>query len=84
MKYYVFIDEYGNETYQTHQYEVSHPNMYEITEEDYNKKVEEFIAIAEMELQELEKTKDDRIAQLEAENAALLYQVLTGEEFTDV
>ena len=84
MKYYVFIDEYGNETYQTHQHEVSHPNMYEITEEDYNKKVEEFIAIAEAELQESEKAKDDRIAELEEENAALLFQLLTGEDMTNV
>lgn len=84
MRYYVFIDEHGNETYQTHQNEVNHPNMHEITETEYNMKVDEFKAIAEAELQTAEKSKDERIAELEKENASLLYQVLTGEELTDV
>lgn len=39
---------------------------------------------AEAEFAQAEQTKDERIAELEQENAALLYQVLTGEVFADV
>lgn len=60
------------------------PQCIPITEEEYNAAIEKLIKSAESEEIAYEKSKDDRIAELEAENAALLYQVLTGEELTDV
>lgn len=56
----------------------------EITKEEYDNAMEEMKAKAELEIELAEQSKDERIAELEAENAALLYQVLTGEELTDV
>lgn len=56
----------------------------EITKEEYDNAMEEMKAKAELEIELAEQSKDARIAELEAENAALLYQVLTGEELTDV
>ncbi len=56
----------------------------EITEVEYNSAIEELRAQSEAEAETAEQSKDERIAELEAENAALLYQVLTGEELTDV
>ena len=32
----------------------------------------------------VEQSKDEQIAALEQENAALLFQILTGEEYADV
>ncbi len=52
----------------------------EITEDEYN--VATTRLQAENDAQEL--SKDEYIKQLEAENASFLYQILTGEEFTDV
>ena len=66
----------------------------EITEVEYNSAIEELRAQNEAEAEAIaaaEQSKDERIAELEAENskleaenAALLYQVLTGEELADV
>ena len=56
----------------------------EITEVEYNSAIEELRAQNEAEAETAEQSKDERIAELEAENAALLYQVLTGEELADV
>ena len=56
----------------------------EIGEEEYHTAIRELREKAEAEAAEAEQRKDERIAELEAENAALLYQVLTGEELTDV
>lgn len=84
MKYYKFTDQNGNITYQSHIVEVIRDEMTEITEEEYFSVLAEFQAKAEAETESAEQSKEDRIAELEAENAALLYQVLTGEEFTDV
>ena len=58
--------------------------LIEISEEEYKTAIEELQRRLESEETEAEQTKDERIAELEAENAALLYQVLTGEELTDV
>ena len=62
-------------------------NCVELTEEEFNTAIKEINARIQREAEEAEsaeQTKDERIAELEAENAALLYQVLTGEEYSDV
>lgn len=59
-------------------------NMIELSEEEYVSLSLEFSKKAEAEAQAAEQAQEDYIAELEAENAALLYQVLTGEELTDV
>ncbi len=59
----------------------------EISEEEYTKAVEALMEAAKKECEEaaeIEKSKDDRIAELEQENAALLFEVLTGEAYADV
>ncbi|MBQ7962439.1 MAG: hypothetical protein IJ289_07540 [Clostridia bacterium] len=84
MKYYKFTDQNGHITYQSHIAEVIRDEMTEITEEEYFSVLAELQAKANAETESAEQSKDDRIAELEAENAALLYQVLTGEELTDV
>lgn len=71
-------------SYQKYRYAVDLTDLVEITEEEYFSVLAELQAKAEAETESAEQSKDDRIAELEAENAALLYQVLTGEEFTDV
>ena len=58
--------------------------LIEISEEEYTTAIEELQRRVESEAAEAEQSKDERIAELEAENAALIYQVLTGEELTDV
>ncbi len=69
----------------------SDDSMTEITKDEYdelldefNKKLQELSEQISAEESQIEQSKDERIATLEAENAALLYQVLTGEELTDV
>lgn len=69
----------------------SDDSMTEITKDEYdelldefNKKLQELSEQIAAEGSQIEQSKDERIAALEAENAALLYQVLTGEELTDV
>lgn len=69
----------------------SDDSMTEITKDEYdelldefNKKLQELSEQISAEESQIEQSKDERIAALEAENAALLYQVLTGEELTDV
>lgn len=58
--------------------------LVEMTEAEYNADVAALLALAEEEDAAAEQTKDEQIAELEQENAALLYQLLTGEEYTDV
>ena len=84
MKYYKFTDNNGNVTYQSHTKEVNYPKMQEITEAEYIAFLEEFKTKAETEVETGEQSKDERIAELEAENAALLYQILTGDELNNV
>lgn len=58
-------------------------NMIQIDEDEYNTLMNEFESRWEIEMNKLiseEISKDQKIAELEAENAALLYQILTGEE----
>lgn len=61
--------------------ELTDPNAEEITEESYNAALAE---IEEKNRSENERQEEDSIASLERENAALLYQVLTGEVYEDV
>lgn len=58
--------------------------LVEMTEAEYNAGVAALQALAEEEDAAAEQTKDEQIAALEQENAALLYQLLTGEEYADV
>lgn len=83
MFFYKYIDKKGNVTYQAHNDAVIREEMTEITEEEYNSVIAELQAKAEAETEASEQSKDERIATLEKENAALLYQLLTGEELTD-
>lgn len=83
MYYYKFIDNEGNVTYQAHKNAVSRDEMTEITEEEYNSYLEGLRAEAENQIVSEELQKDEYIKELEAENAALLYQILTGEELSD-
>ena len=65
--------------------EVKADDLEEISKEEFDSALEEQRMKAEEEnVPASEQSKDERIAELEAENAALLYQVLTGEELTDV
>lgn len=60
------------------------PDYQEISEAAYDEAIESLRERVKAEQSAAEQSKDERIAALEAENAALLYQVLTGEELTDV
>ena len=58
-----------------------------VSEDEYNSVLAELVAKADAEqiTADSQKQSDaERIAELETENAALLYQLLTGEELTDV
>ncbi|MBQ6165248.1 MAG: hypothetical protein IJK23_12300 [Clostridia bacterium] len=59
----------------------------EITEEEYNAGVAEIEARIALRAERIhaaqEQSKDERIEELERENAALLFELLTGEEYTD-
>ena len=59
-------------------------NCIPITEEEYNTAMAELEAKAQQEQEEAQQAEQTYIEQLEAENASLLYQLLTGEEYTDV
>ncbi len=58
--------------------------LQEITEQEYTVLSEKIAAEAEAEAAAVERSKDERIAELEQENAALLFEVLTGEAYSDV
>lgn len=60
------------------------PQCIPISEEEYNAAIAELKAKAQAEYETEQQAEQSYIQQLEAENAALLYQVLTGEVFTDV
>lgn len=59
-------------------------NFIEITKEEYNSISLEFEQKAQAEDEAIQQEEQSYISQLEAENAALLFQILTGEEFADV
>ena len=69
---------------QTSDKEIIDDNLVIISEEEYAALMTDIQKQTESENTKTEQTKDERIAALEAENAALLYQVLTGEVLQDV
>ena len=58
--------------------------LVEMTETEYNKEVSALLALAAEQDAAAEQSKDEQIAALEQENAALLFQILTGEEYANV
>ncbi len=80
MKYYKQIENNIITGYISSEEECKSKFLFEITEDEYEAAISELIVQEEV----IEQSKDERIAELEKENAALLYQVLTGEELTDV
>ena len=59
--------------------------LVEMTEAEYNADVAALLAQAEEEEDAAaEQTKDEQIAALEQENAALLFQLLTGENYESI
>lgn len=55
----------------------------EISEEEYNDAITQLEAEIETENAEITKKRENRILELEKENAALLYELLTGEAFVE-
>ncbi len=87
MNYYKQIKNGEVISYQTNSNKVEDETLFEITQEEYEQ------AIAEIRQQNEEIAVDEnptyeelenRVLELERENAALLYENLTGEVFTDV
>lgn len=87
MNYYKQIKNGEVISYQTNSNKVEDESLFEITQEEYEQ------AIAEIRQQNEEIAVDEnptyeelenRVLELERENAALLYENLTGEVFTDV
>lgn len=60
------------------------PQCIPIAEEEYRNIIAELEAKAQAEYEAEQQAEQSYVEQLEAENAALLFQVLTGEELTDV
>lgn len=63
-------------------------NFEEISQEEYTQALNEMYVYTEehnrIESEKAAETEKTYVGQLEAENAALLFQMLTGEEFSDV
>lgn len=59
------------------------PQCIPISEEEYNTAIAELEAKAQAEYEAEQQAEQSYIEQLESENAALLYQILTGEEYDD-
>ena len=55
-----------------------------ISEDEYHAAIEEIKAKAQAELEAEQEAEQTYVEQLEIENAALLFQILTGEVFKDV
>ena len=85
MKYYKKTDENGNIVLIATTAVLTDTSLTEISEEEYSELEysEEFVE-EPTEEDMTEQSKDERIAELEKENASLLFQLLTGEEYTDV
>lgn len=92
IKYYKkWIEDEQRYQYEERDHSVDDDSMTEITKEEYDAEVAEqwnlYLASHPAEEESENQTYEELIAkntELEAENAALLYQVLTGEELTDV
>lgn len=78
MHYYKEIQNEELISLQSFNYEVEMPNFIEITKNEYDSLIEE---IKEKAQQEINDEKIPTYEELEEENARLLYQLLTGEEF---
>lgn len=78
MYYYKEIQNEELISLQSFNYEVEMPNFIEITKNEYDLLIEE---IKEKVQQEVNDEKIPTYEELEEENAKLLYQLLTGEEF---
>ncbi len=84
MKYYKQIENETITAYISSEDDCENEILVEITQEEYSSAIEQMIAKNLSEEKASEQSKDDLIAELEKENAALLYQVLTGEVYSDV
>lgn len=92
IKYYrKWLEEEQRYQYEQRKQSVDDASMTELTKEEYDAEVAEqwnaYLASLPAEEQSESPIYEELIAknaELEAENAALLYQVLTGEELTDV
>ena len=60
------------------------PNKIPITEEEYNEAMARLEAEAKTEVERIAAEEIAYVENLEKENASLLFQLLTGEEYTDV
>ena len=92
MRYYrKWLEDEGRFQYEERAYIVSDNSMEEITEEEFTAETEkqwaEYLASLPEEDISFKPSYDELLAmnaELESENAALLFQILTGEEFEDV
>ena len=92
IKYYKkWIEEAGRFQYEQRNHDVSDDSMEEITEAEYTVETEKQWAeyIASLPNEEISGAPSydellEKNTQLETENAALLFKLLTGEEFADV
>lgn len=93
MYYYKTVENNQIISIETRRHKVTAATMIEITSDEYQQLLSEMIGKFEKSTSELiheEQAKAERIAaleaensKLEAENAGLLYQVLTGEELSN-
>ena len=85
MKYYKLVENEEIVGYSATEYDKSDSADYiRISKNEYDSAIAEIKAKAQAEAEAAEIDKDKRIETLEKENAALLYQLLTGEEYEDV
>ena len=84
MFYYKVVVEGQIVNYQETDEPLNDDLLVEMTETEYNKEVSALLALAAEQDAAAEQSKDEQIAALEQENAALLFQILTGEEYADV
>ena len=84
MKYYKQIENEIITAYISSVDECENEILVEITQEEYSSAIEEMRAKNLSDEEASEQSKDELIAELEKQNAALLYQVLTGEVYSDV
>ncbi len=67
--------------------EITADDMTEVTSEEFTAALNADNIAEQKEIEEAaaaERSKDERISELEQENAALLFEVLTGEAYADV
>lgn len=84
MFYYKVVVEGQIVNYQATDEPLNDDLLVEMTETEYNKEVSALLALAADQDAAAEQSKDEQIAALEQENAALLFQILTGEEYANV